>query len=71
MEKVFGITRVFAVINTTEYNNDGTWCITTASVLELHSLGFDEEETNRIDALAVGEVLKDFCFDGVIVIRIA
>lgn len=71
MKKVFGNTRMFAVINTTEYNDDGVWCITTASSLELEALGFDAEETTRIDALAIGEVLKDFCFDGVIVIRIA
>ena len=73
METFLGLgdTRMFAVINTTQYNNDGVWCITTASYLELDGLGFDAEEINRIDALTVGEVLKDFCFDGVIVIRIA
>lgn len=66
-----GDTRVFAVINTTEYNEDNRWSVITASIDDLNDLGFDLVEVERIDGLNVGGILTDFDFHGVIVIRIA
>ena len=69
--KYTGDTRTFVVINTTEYNNDGRWCIQTAGFADLPELGFDEEAVKRIEQIGVGSMLDDFDFYGVIVIRIA
>lgn len=66
-----GDTRVFAVINTTEYNEDHRWSVVTVSIDDLDGLGFDAVEIERIDGLNVGGILNDFDFYGVIVIRVA
>ena len=66
-----GDTRVFVVINTTDYNADNRWYVSTASIDDLENLGFDAVERERIDGLNVGGILNDFDFYGVIVIRIA
>ena len=63
--------RVYAVINTVEYNNDNKWAIATCRFKELPDLGFDEVEVERIEGLNVGGVLADFDYEGVMVIRIA
>jgi hypothetical protein len=66
-----GDTRVFAVINTTEYNEDHRWSAVTVSIDDLGDLGFDAVDVERIDGLNVGGILNDFDFYGVIVIRVA
>lgn len=66
-----GDTRVFVVINTTDYNEDHRWSVVNAEIDDLAGLGFDEVEIERIDGLNVGGILNDFDFNGVIVIRIA
>lgn len=66
-----GDTRVFAVINTTDYNQDDLWTIVTGYIEDLAGLGFDEVDIERIDGLNVGGILNDFDFNGVIVIRVA
>lgn len=66
-----GDTRVFVVINTTDYNADNRWYVSTASIDDLENLGFDTVERERIDGLNVGGILNDFDFYGVIVIRVA
>lgn len=66
-----GDTRVFLVINTTEYNNDGKWGVIKAGIEDLANLGFDDEDIERIDGLNVGGILTDFDFNGVILIRVA
>lgn len=72
MERIEGDNRVFALINTTDYNNDGRWQIATASFNELPGLGVsDDDMEERIDDLNVGGVLNDFDYQGVILIRIA
>lgn len=72
MECLTGDARVFAVINTAEYNNDGNWAIQTANgFAELKDLGFTNTDWYGISELAVGEMLDKFDFKGVIVIRIA
>lgn len=69
--EIKGDTRVFLVINTTEYNNDGKYAAVDAKFSELSGLGFDADEQDAIDRLPIGEVCKDFDCKGVIVIRIA
>ena len=71
MKEINGDTRVFVVINTTEYNNDGKWGVITASLDEMDGLGFNKEDVKRLDEMLVGEILTDWDFTGVIVIRIA
>lgn len=67
-----GDTRVFLVINTTDYNADCRWAVTKSSIDDLMDLGFDAVEIERIDGLNVGGILNDFDFyGGVIVIRVA
>lgn len=71
MKTIEGDTRVYTVINTTEYNADTQWSVKTAGINELPDLGFDDDEVARIDRLTVGEITKEFDFQGVIVIRVA
>ena len=66
-----GDTRVFLVVNTTDYNADCRWAVTMSSIDDLKDLGFDAVERERIDGLNVGGILNDFDFYGVIVIRVA
>lgn len=71
MKTIDGDTRVYTVINTTEYNDDTQWSVKTAGINELADLGCDTDEVARIDRLEVGEITKEFDFQGVIVIRVA
>ena len=66
-----GDVRVFCVINTTEYNNDGRWCVQTTSFAKLPELGFNEYDLKAIDGITVGWMVDNFDYKGVIVIRIA
>ena len=45
----------FALINTTDYNMDGNYQIAVFGIADAEKLGFDEEETKRIDALGIGD----------------
>jgi len=69
--EITGDARVFAVINTANYNGDGRWCIQTATMEKLPDLGFDKTDTNRIENLRVDDVLGGFDYEGVLVVRIA
>ena len=71
MQTIGGDTRVYTVINTTEYNDDTQWSVKTVGINELADLGCDTDEVARIDRLRVGEMINDFDFHGVIVIRVA
>lgn len=62
---------MYCVINTTEYNDDGCWCVQTSTLDDLGGIGFDEDDRKRIEQLNVGSMLNDFDYAGVIVIRIA
>ena len=66
-----GDARVFLVVNTTEYNDDGKWAVVSCDFSDLHGLVFGDDDIDRIDVLKVGEVLNDFDFKGVLIIRIA
>ena len=63
--------RRYVCINTTEHNDDGEYRVEVLPYLELSEWGFDEDEMKAINAMGVGDVDKDFCFNGVIVIRVA
>lgn len=71
MKEINGDARVFVVINTTEYNNDGKWCVQTASFAQLPELGFTTEDLKTIDGITVGWMVDHFDYKGVLVIRIA
>lgn len=66
-----GDARVFCIINTTEYNNDGRWCVQTCDYCGLDSLGFTLNDIELIDQMAVGQMHDCFDYKGVMVIRIA
>lgn len=66
-----GDTRVFAVINTTDYNGDHRWSVNPVGIDDLAGLGFDAEDIKQIDGMKVGGRLDGFGYYGLIVIRVA
>ena len=64
-----GDARHFALINTTEYNEDGKFAITLAGIRDLPELGVDGEDIVPIDHL---EVSESYTIEkGAIIIRVA
>ena len=64
------VEKVFAVINTTKYNDDGKYAVTIAKMSELPDLGFDAEEINKLDNVEV-DTLMITDYVGAFVMRIA
>ena len=64
------VEKVFAVINTTKYNDDGKYAVTIAKMSELPDLGFDAEEINKLDNVEV-DTLMTTDYVGCYVMRIA
>ena len=64
------VEKVFAVINTTKYNDDGKYAVTIAKMSELPDLGFDAEEINKLDNVEV-DTLMITDYVGCYVMRIA
>ena len=64
------VEKVFAVINTTKYNDDGKYAVTIAKMSELPDLGFDAEEINKLDNVEV-DTLMTTDYVGAFVMRIA
>ena len=64
------VEKVFAVINTTNYNDDGKYAVTIAKMSELPDLGFDAEEINKLDNVEV-DTLMTTNYVGCYVMRIA
>lgn len=74
-------TKVYAVINTTDYNNDGTACIQSAVGLEgCSELGWDADEVGydlrthemvEVKDMQVGDVIEHFFMKGAFIMRIA
>ena len=64
------VEKVFAVINTTNYNDDGKYAVTIAKMSELPDLGFDAEEINKLDNVEV-DTLMITDYVGAFVMRIA
>ena len=64
------VEKVFAVINTTNYNDDGKYAVTIAKMSELPEVGFDAEEINKLDNVEV-DTLMITDYVGAFVMRIA
>lgn len=71
MKEISGDSRMWLVVNTAEYNEDGRWAVQAANLDELDGLGFSVEDRGRIDRMSVSEVLTDWDYRGLIVIRLA
>lgn len=71
MKRIDGsIEKVYVVINTTNYNNDGKYAVTTAKLSEMTELGFREDELEKLSDMEVDEIgTTDFV--GCYVMRIA
>lgn len=78
-QNIFGDIRRFAVINTTEYNEDGNYAIQVVDFDALEGLGInDKEKVTRVSdkaemfvsELAVGDIAETD-FKGAYVMRIA
>ena len=64
------VEKVFAVINTTKYNDDGKYAVTIAKMSELPDLGFDANEINKLDDVEV-DTLMTTDYVGAFVMRLA
>ena len=64
------VEKVFAVINTTNYNDDGKYAVTIAKMSELPEVGFNADEINKLDNFEVDSlIITDYV--GCYVMRIA
>ena len=64
------VEKVFAVINTTNYNDDGKYAVTIAKMSELPEVGFNADEINKLDNVKVDSlIITDYV--GCYVMRIA
>lgn len=71
MKRIDGIIeKVYVVINTTNYNNDGKYAVTTARLSEMTELGFREDELEKLSDVDV-DTLITTDFVGCYVMRIA
>ena len=64
------VEKVFAVINTTKYNDDGKYAVTIAKMSELPNLGLDAEEINKLDNVEV-DTLMTTDYVGAFIMRLA
>ena len=51
------VEKVFAVINTTNYNDDGKYAVTIAKMSELPEVGFNADEINKLDNVEVDTLM--------------
>lgn len=71
MKRIDGsIEKVYVVINTTNYNNDGKYAVTTARLSEMTELGFRKDELKNLSNVDV-DTLITTDFVGCYVMRIA
>ena len=71
MKRIAGNVKMFVLINTANYNNDGKYCVTIGNLAEMKDLGFStEEEIRTLDRLEVDE-LATTDYLGCYVMRIA
>lgn len=64
------VEKVFAVINTTNYNDDGKYAVTITKMPELSEVGFDANEINKLDNVDV-DTLMTTDYVGAFVMRLA
>lgn len=66
-----GVDKVFVMINSTNYNNDGKYCVNVGCLDDMVKLGItNQAEIEELDNLGIDEVAKTD-FVGCYVIRIA
>ena len=71
MKEIAGNIKMFVLINTTKYNEDGKYSVIVGNLNEMKELGFDtEEEINALDMLEVDSMITTD-FVGCYVMRIA
>ena len=51
------VEKVFAVINTTNYNDDGKYAVTIAKMSELPEVGFNADEIDKLDKFEVDSLI--------------
>ena len=51
------VEQVFAVINTTNYNDDGKYAVTIAKMSELPEVGFNADEIDKLDNFEVDSLI--------------
>ena len=51
------VEKMFAVINTTNYNDDGKYAVTIAKMSELPEVGFNANEINKLDDVEVDSLM--------------
>ena len=51
------VEKVFAVINTTNYNDDGKYAVTIAKMSELPEVGFNADEIDKLDDVEVDSLI--------------
>ena len=51
------VEKVFAVINTTNYNDDGKYAVTIAKMSELPEVGFNADEIDKLDNVEVDTLI--------------
>ena len=51
------VEKVFAVINTTNYNDDGKYAVTIAKMPELPEVGFNADEIDKLDNFEVDSLI--------------
>lgn len=64
------VEKVFAVINTTNYNDDGKYAVTIAKMSELPEVGFNADEIDKLDNVEVDSLMTTD-YVGAYVMRIA
>ena len=64
------VEKVFAVINTTNYNDDGKYAVTIAKMSELPEVGFNADEIDKLDNFEVDSLITTD-YVGAFVMRIA
>ena len=51
------VEKVFAVINTTNHNDDGKYAVTIAKMSELPEVGFNADEIDKLDNFEVDSLI--------------
>lgn len=51
------VEKVFAVIKTTNYNDDGKYAVTIAKMSELPEVGFNADEIDKLDIFEVDSLI--------------
>ena len=64
------VEKVFVVINTTNYNNDGKYCVTIAKMSEMDDVGLRKDELSKLDNMDI-DALCTTDYVGCYVMRIA